>query len=66
VEEEQYFTAGIRGTEAQRCSAAGARDERSGPVVARNINGSVLASTIHDDHLVILCLLPDRVEQRRE
>jgi hypothetical protein len=35
-------------------------------VVARNVERSILAPAIDDDHLVISALLTDRVEQRRE
>jgi len=66
MKEEEHLTEGSRCTEAHRGSAAWARDERSDPVIARNLERSVLASAIDDDHLVIHCLLTDRVEQRRE
>src|SRR5215468_4645624 len=66
MKEEEHLTAGRRRTEAHRGSAAWARDERSDPVIARNLERSVLASAIDDDYLVIHCLLTDRVEQRRE
>jgi hypothetical protein len=65
MKEEQHLTTRLRCTDAYRSSATRARDERSVPAIARNVERSVPAPAIDNDHLVIRSLLMDSVEQSR-
>src|SRR5262249_40138323 len=66
VQEQQYLARSCLRADTDRRSAASEGNKCLDFVSARNLSGSVLATSIYHDHLVLCSLLLDSIEQTRQ